>query len=121
MHRRTVSSPFPPPDYLREFEFHSPGFTRRFEDNFLRNDEAARELAKRQQDINAVQAKRGALLGLTVVVFTLSLSAWVVLLGQPVVGSALATVNVVALARVFVKGTDFRRSQARNVDPNEAR
>lgn len=110
-------SPYPPTEYLAELEKLVPGGAKHVMDQADAQADHRRGLEARVVNGGEARADRGQWMGLAVAVLFLVAAVVVILLGQPIVGGLIATVDLVALVSVFVLGRDAQKRGIARKDP----
>lgn len=101
----SLSGPLPPPHVLEKYEQTLPGLADRIVAMAERQSAHRMELERTALAANSSRSRWGLAAGFTVAVVGLSISGLVAIFGSVLAGTALATVNIAALAGVFVYGT----------------
>ena len=105
------SGPLPSPQHLREYEEVLPGSADRILKMAEGQAQHRQDLEKTAVDGGNRRSWWGLWLGFAISLVVLGLSAGLILAGAPVAGTILGSVDLVALATVFVVGRSEQRRE----------
>jgi uncharacterized membrane protein len=112
----SYSGPLPPAEQMRAYEEVLPGSADRLLTMAEEQQKHRHHLEKTTVEGASKRAQQGLWLGFVISLVVLGLGTAVILLGYPAAGAAIMSVDVVALAGVFVYGRREQRKERETKD-----